>query len=88
MKLRDDFLICEMAGETVLVAVADATKDFNGIIRCNATSAFLAECLRTPTTEEELLQKLIRKYRGDPEQIAESLKKTLDTLRSVHALEE
>lgn len=88
MKLNNDFLVYDVGGEVNLVPTGDAAKSYHGIVRCNKTAAFVIECLKTEASEAELLEKLKQKYEGDADYMAECLKKTLDTLRSIHALVE
>lgn len=88
MKLNDDFIVYDVGGEVNLVPTGDAAKSYHGIVRCNKTAAFAIKCLKTETSEEALLEKLKQKYAGDADYMAECLKKTLDTLRSIHALVE
>lgn len=88
MKLNEDYILYDMDGELNLVPTGDAAQSYHGIIRCNKTAAFIIEQLKTETTEAELLEKLKARYEGDAAHMAENLRKTLETLRSVHALTE
>lgn len=88
MRLNDDFIVYDLGGDVNMVPTGAATQAYRGIVRCNKTAAFIIECLKTETTEAELLEKLKQKYEGDADRMAENLKKTLNTLRSIHALVE
>lgn len=88
MKLNDDFIVCDVGGDVNLVPTGDAAQSYRGIVRCNKTAAFAIECLKSEISEAELLEKLKQHYVGDAARMAESLKKTLNTLRSIHALVE
>lgn len=88
MKLSKDYIMYDMGGEMNLVPTGDAAPSYRGIVRCNKTAAFIIECLKNETSEAELLEKLKEKYVGDADHMAENLKKTLNTLRSIHALVE
>ena len=55
MKLKDGFVIQEMAGETVMVATGEASKEFRGIVRNNKTAAYIANLLLQDTTREEII---------------------------------
>lgn len=41
MKICKEFVLREIAGETVLVPVGETTKDFNGLISLNEVAAFI-----------------------------------------------
>lgn len=67
MKIKDGFIIREVAGSFIVVAVGSAAKNFNGIINLNETGAFLWKILERGATEEELLAKMTEEYDVDEE---------------------
>lgn len=62
MKVKEDFLLREVAGCFVVVPVGKATVDFNGMLNLNDTGAFLWENLQKETTKQELVEKLLSTY--------------------------
>lgn len=62
MKIKDGFILREVAGSFIVVAVGSAVKDFNGIINLNETGAFLWKILESGATKEELLEKMLTEY--------------------------
>lgn len=88
MKLSEDFIVYDMGGETTLVPVGKAAEGYHGIVRCNKTAAFLVECLKHDTDEAALLEQMKAKYDGEEERMRASIRKTLDSLRSIGALVE
>ncbi|MBQ4515505.1 MAG: PqqD family protein [Clostridia bacterium] len=62
MKLKDGFLLKEIAGSWVVVPVGEQVVDFQMMITLNETGAFLWEKLKTETTKEELLDALLSEY--------------------------
>ena len=62
MKIKDGFILRQVADNYLVVAVGDAVKDFNGIINLNETGAFLWKILESGATEEELAKKLTEEY--------------------------
>lgn len=62
MKIKDGFLLRQIAGGTVVVPVGKASVDFNGMITLNETGAFLWKLLENDISEEELLQRLTAEY--------------------------
>lgn len=65
MKIREGFIIREVAGSFVVVAVGSAAKEFGGIINLNETGAFLWKALEKGATAEELVSKLLEEYEVD-----------------------
>lgn len=86
MKLNSNFITYDMAGELLIVPCGDASKNLNGFIRCNETCAFIVECLKEETTEEEILKKMTETYEGDAEVFAQNLKDVIEQLRSLGAI--
>ena len=70
MKIKEGFILREVAGSFVVVAVGDAVKTFNGIITLNETGAFLWKALEKGATEQDLLSALLAEY-----DVAESVAK-------------
>lgn len=86
MKLKDGFVTQNMGGEQIMVATGEA--GFSGLVRSNATAAFIVDCLKKQTTREAILEAMLDKYEVSTEKAAADLDRILDTLRSVNALDE
>ena len=64
MKIKEGFLLREVAGQTVVLPVADAL-DLNMMITLNGTGAFLWEQLQSETNEGALVKALLSEYDVD-----------------------
>lgn len=62
MKIKEGFLLREIAGNHVVVPIGEATLDFNGMMSLNETGAFLFEKLIKGASEEQLVEDLISAY--------------------------
>lgn len=62
MKIKDGFMLRQVGGQAIVVAVGEASRDFNGIIKLNSVGQFLWEALTEDTTEEALVEKLLASY--------------------------
>ncbi len=67
MKIKDGFILREVAGSYLVVAVGAAVKQFNGMINLNETGAFLWRILEKGATEEEAVAELLKEYDVDEE---------------------
>lgn len=65
MKISNKFVVREIAGEFIIVAVGQSTIDFNGIITVNDVGKFLWEHMQEEFTVEELVDKLMNEYEVD-----------------------
>ena len=86
MKLKDDFITQDIDDTQFLVPVG--AEAFSGIVRSNATAAFIVECLKEETTEEEITDKMCARYDAPRSVIESDVKEIIDTLRRISALQE
>ena len=62
MKINDGFMLRNVAGKNIVVAVGEASMDFDGLISLNETGAFLWKILEDGADYETLLNKLLDEY--------------------------
>ena len=62
MKIREGFLLRNVAGNNVVVQIGQATLDFNGMMSLNETGAFIFSKMLDGTTKEQLIEDLISEY--------------------------
>ena len=86
MKLKDNFITQDVEDIQFLVPVGGEA--FQGIVRSNETAAFIVNCLRNETTEEAIAEAMFEEYEAPKDVILADLRKILDTLRGINALEE
>ncbi len=87
MKLKYEFVINNVAGETVAVSVGNNDGLFNGYIKLNETGAFIFKMLQKETTREEIINALIKEYSdATPEAAAESVDELLEKLNKAELL--
>lgn len=87
MKLKYEFVINNVAGETVAVSVGNNDGQFNGYIKLNETGAFIFKMLQKETTREDIINALIKEYSdATPEDAAESVDGLLEELNKAELL--
>lgn len=67
MKIREGFLLRNVAGNNVVVPIGQATLDFNGMMSLNETGAFIFSKMLDGTTKEQLIEDLIGEYEVERE---------------------
>ena len=72
MKLKEGFILRQVAGKTVVLPYDDAL-DLNMMITLNGTGAFLWEKLQEQTTQEALVAALLGEYEVDEETAQKSV---------------
>ena len=88
MKLKEGFITHTLQGQQMMVAAGPAAKLFRGVVRSNETAAFIIDCLKEETTPEQIVDALCSRYEAPRETIAADVEHILNTLCSIHALEE
>lgn len=73
MKIKEGFILRNVAGSFVVVPIGDATIDFNGMMNLNETGAFLFEKMIDGTTREDLIKALTDEYEVDDETAAKDV---------------
>ena len=66
MKLKEGFVLREVAGSNVVIPTGDQL-DMNMMITLNDTGCFLWKMLEQGATEEELLKAMLAEYQVDEE---------------------
>ena len=62
MKIKEGFILRQVADSNIVVAVGEAVKNFSGVISLNESSAFLWKKLEKGAEESELVEALLNEY--------------------------
>lgn len=62
MKIKEGYILKEVAGNFIVVAVGEAALDFNGVITLNETGAFLWDKMGSDITEQGLVDIMMSEY--------------------------
>ena len=86
MKLKEGFIAHRSQGENMLVPTGSVK--FSGLVRGNDTAGFIFDCLKTDTTEAEIISKMRSQYDAPEGTIERDVKKVLSELRKIGAINE
>ena len=84
MKLKDTYITHDSDGEQILL---DTSSSFAGLIRSNKTAAFIVECLKDNTTQENIVEAMSEKYDAPKDVLAKDVSDVIEKLKKVGALE-
>jgi hypothetical protein len=87
MKLRKGFVTHTIQGTQVMVAAGPAASTFNGIARSNETAAFIVDCLKQDTTEDNIVRRLTDTYEVDTDTALTDVRAILNQLEQIGAVE-
>ena len=86
MKLNKGFITHDDGSEKLLVSTG-ASK-FSGLVHSNETAGFIIGCLENDTTEAEILAKMQQEFNGPKELMERDIKKIIDQLRQIGAIDD
>ena len=87
MKIKDGFLVREVAGTNIVVATGARMKEFSGIIKLNETGVFLWNNLKKETDVQKLTEALTAEYDVTAEQAKKDVEGFITTLKDVGIIE-
>lgn len=87
MKMKNGFLMRELAGRYVVVPVGTDTNQFRGMVQMNKVGAFLWESLQSEKDKEELIRELLDKYQVDRERAERDVDIFINKLEAAGILE-
>lgn len=70
LKTKKGFLLRRLGDEFMVVAIGEASKSFNGMIRLNDTGAFYWKELEKGSSEDDLIAKTLERYEGVDQETA------------------
>jgi len=62
MKLKNEFIINDIAGNKIAVSVGCDDPKFKGYIKLDDNTAFVMEMLKNEDTEEDIVSGLVKKF--------------------------
>ena len=87
MKIKENFVLRELCGSFVVVAVGEQTLNFKGLIKLNETGVFLWKNMaEKDVTEEELLQALLSEYEVEKDVAQTDIKEFINLLKEADLL--
>ena len=88
MKIKNGFIVKEIAGQCVVVALGEASKIFNGIIKLNDSARFIWEKIVAGLDREAIVSAMVEEYEGlDVATAEKDFDNFTDKLRSANILE-
>ena len=86
MKIKQGFILREVAGNFIVVAVGNAVKEFNGVINLNETGAYLWKKLQDGADEEGLVKALLEEYEVEEDLARKDVKAFVEKLQGAKLL--
>ena len=88
MKTKKNFVLRQVAGSYVVLSIADATVDFDGMLTLNESGLLLWKLLEQGTTIEALANALLDEYEVTYEQALEDVTAFIQKLNDAGCIEQ
>ena len=86
MRVIDDLIVREIAGEYILVPTGSAALKIHGMINLSESGYLLWNKLQSDCTEEELVDAILEEYEIDRETATEDMRIFLEKMNSIGIL--
>ena len=86
MKLNANYIVHQAENQTILVPTGEA--DFSGVVQGNRTLKAILDLLQTETSEQRITEELASRFDAPEDVIRKDVRKALEELRKIGALDE
>ena len=86
MKLKSEYVTYPLDDREIMVGTGESS--FKGLVKMNASAAYIISCLREETDAEGIVKKMLEKYEAKREDLEADVNHVIEVLRSIGALDE
>lgn len=86
MRIKDGFVLRDVAGQAVVIAVGEASKNFHGMINLNSTGKAIWQGIEKGLSEDEIVDKLVEKYDVDIATVKSDVKRMIQKMQEAGVL--
>jgi len=87
MKLKYTFETVELDDQVVAVPVGEGSQDFRAAVRLNDSAAEIFDLLKEDTTEEAVVEALVKRHGDDRDEVAGFVHEFIENLKKEAILE-
>lgn len=88
MKIKEGFILREVANTIVVVPTGKAVEEFQGMITLSKSAKFVWELLQEDRTMEEIVNQLAEKYKIDFQRAKNDTERFIKKLKDAKVIEE
>ena len=88
MKIKEGFVLREVAGQTMVIAVGEANKIFKGMIKMNGTAKDIWQYIEQDLDVNGIIKAMVEKYDAPESQIKDDVLKIISIMKQHHIVEE
>lgn len=88
MKIKDGFILKDVAGSKIVIATGSAKLDFNGVITFNSVGADVFTMLDGTKSVEEIVSHIAAEYGVSEDTVKADVHKLIDKMKKHNLIEE
>ena len=88
MKIKDTFILRNVAGNNIVLPVGASSDAFSGMMTLNESGVFLWNSLKKDTDMDGLINSMLSEYNVSADQAKQDVEEFVKSLRSAGVLEE
>ena len=88
MKIKEGFLLREVAKTFIVISVGDSELDFNGVITLNEVGGLIWKEIEDGKKEDEIINKIISEYNVDKDTAKNDFADFINQLKEHNIIEE
>lgn len=88
MKIKDGFILKDVAGSKIVIATGSAKLDFNGVITFNSVGADVFTMLDGTKSVEEIVSHIAAQYGVSEDIVKADVEKLIDKMKKHNLIEE
>ena len=87
MKIKENYVMRDVPGQAIVIAIGEESKHFKGMINLNHTGREVWKGLEKGLELNEITKKIVEKYEVDEKIVLQDVKNMIDRLESAGVLE-
>lgn len=88
MKIKDGYILKDVAGSKIVIATGNARMDFNGVITFNEVGAEIFTLLNGENTPDQIVKKISQEYNVGEDVVSRDFNALVEKLRKYNMLDE
>ena len=87
MKIKEGFVIREIAGQSVVIALGAAAKSYNGMIKLNDTAKLIWQGLEKGQDKQTIVDLILDEYEADRDLVEKDYDTFINALKGANIIE-
>ena len=87
MKIKEGFVIREIAGQSVVIALGAAAKSYNGMIKLNDTAKLIWQGLEKGQDKQTIVDSILEEYEVDRDLVEKDFDTFINALKGANIIE-